>query len=181
MSYTKDITTQAIPSILNIEDNTLKLTFRVKCNIFRTTLFPKPPKVDNSLNTSLDFKDYNPNLGWEWPILSRVELYNACSVKIKGKSPGIDLITQEIIIRAYSTIPDIFFIVFSLLINSGYYPKVWKQATGFILKKPKKPDYTILKAYRVISLLNCLGKVSERILARRLSYLAKTTYLLHPI
>jgi ribonuclease HI len=29
-------------------------------------------------------------------------------------------------------------------------------------------------------LLNCLGKVSERILARRLSYLAETTTLLHP-
>jgi len=43
-----------------------------------------------------------------------------------------------------------------------------------------KPDYSIPKAYRVISLLNCLGKVSERILARRLGYLAETTDLLHP-
>ena len=32
----------------------------------------------------------------------------------------------------------------------------------------------------MISLLNCLGKVSERILARRLGYLAETTDLLHP-
>ena len=32
----------------------------------------------------------------------------------------------------------------------------------------------------MISLLNCLGKVSERILAQRLSYLAETTCLLHP-
>jgi len=32
----------------------------------------------------------------------------------------------------------------------------------------------------VISLLNCLGKVSERILARRLGHLAETTDLLHP-
>jgi hypothetical protein len=31
----------------------------------------------------------------------------------------------------------------------------------------------------VISLLNCLGKISERILAKRLSYLAETTSLLH--
>ncbi|MFL5833327.1 MAG: RNA-directed DNA polymerase [Solirubrobacterales bacterium] len=49
-----------------------------------------------------------------------------------------------------------------------------------MLKKPNKPDYSSLKAYRVISLLNCLGKVSERILAQRLSYLAETTSLLHP-
>ncbi len=67
-----------------------------------------------------------------------------------------------------------------MLINTGYHPYYWRQATGFILKKPNKPDYSVPKAYRVISLLNYLGKVSERILARRLSYLAKTTYLLHP-
>jgi ribonuclease HI len=67
-----------------------------------------------------------------------------------------------------------------MLINTGYHPKCWRQAIGVILKKPKKPDYSVPKAYRVIALLNCLGKVSERILAQRLSYLAETTHLLHP-
>ncbi|KAH7548823.1 hypothetical protein BM1_10848 [Bipolaris maydis] len=45
---------------------------------------------------------------------------------------------------------------------------------------PNKPDYSIPKAYRVISLLNCLGKVLERLVARRLGALAETTDLLHP-
>ncbi|KHJ34205.1 hypothetical protein EV44_g0289 [Erysiphe necator] len=36
------------------------------------------------------------------------------------------------------------------------------------------------KAYRVISLLSCLGKVSERILAKRLSYLVEISQLLDP-
>ena len=76
-------------------------------------------------------------------------------------------------------IPDIFFKVFSTLVNRGYHPRPWKQAIGAILKKPKKPDYSAPKAYRVIALLNCLGKISERILAQRLSFLAETTSLLH--
>ena len=63
--------------------------------------------------------------------------------------------------------------------NIGYHPKAWKQATGAILKKASKPSYLVPKAYRVISLLNCLGKVSKRILVKRLSYLAETTYLLY--
>ncbi len=67
-----------------------------------------------------------------------------------------------------------------MLINTGYYPKCWRQAIGVILKKPKKPNYLVPKAYRVIALLNCLGKVLERILAQRLSYLAETTHLLYP-
>jgi hypothetical protein len=112
--------------------------------------------------------------------LSKIELTNACSAKIKGKTPGPDSITQELILKAYEACPDEFYSLYSYLIDIGYHPKIWRQAIGAILKKPNKPDYSSPKAYRVISLLNCLGKVSERILAQRLSYLAETTSLLHP-
>jgi len=47
-----------------------------------------------------------------------------------------------------------------------------------ILPKPNKANYSLPKSYRVISLLNCLGKVLEKILATRLSYLAETGDLL---
>jgi ribonuclease HI len=174
MSYTKNSSNSIIPSLFNQETNRLESTFQDKCNIFKSTLFPEPP-----YSLPINISNYRSNKNWDWPLLSRIELDNACTTKIKGKTPGPDLITQEIIVQAYSAIPDIFYIVYSLLINQGYHPKVWKQATGFILKKPKKPDYSKPKAYRVISLLNCLGKISERILARRLSYLAETTILLH--
>ena len=45
---------------------------------------------------------------------------------------------------------------------------------GVILPKPgkKKSEYAMPKAYRVIALLNALGKVLERIYAVRLGYLA---------
>ena len=36
-----------------------------------------------------------------------------------------------------------------------------------------KRDWTRPKAYRIISLLNCLGKIAEKILAKRLAYLAE--------
>ena len=53
---------------------------------------------------------------------------------------------------------------------------------GVILPKPgkKKSKYATPKAYRVIALLNALGKVLERIYVIRLGYLAQTTDLLHP-
>ncbi|KAF7567753.1 hypothetical protein PtrM4_143440 [Pyrenophora tritici-repentis] len=71
------------------------------------------------------------------------------------------------------------FKAFSLLFDYGYHPKCWKQATGAVLKKASKPDYSIPKAYRVITLLSCLGKINERITASRLSNLAEITELLH--
>jgi len=39
----------------------------------------------------------------------------------------------------------------------GLHPPVWKVTKGILLRKPNKPDYTAVMAYRVISLLNCLG------------------------
>jgi hypothetical protein len=62
-----------------------------------------------------------------------------------------------------------------LLVNYGHHLTCWKQVTGVILKKPGKPDYSAPKAYRVIALLNCLGKVVKRLLAKRLGALAEVS------
>ena len=48
-----------------------------------------------------------------------------------------------------------------------------------IIKKFNKENYSDFKSYKVISLLNCLDKISERIIAKRLSYFAEIIDLLH--
>jgi hypothetical protein len=177
MEYTKDRKVEKIPplQLLGSSRSELVDTFQGKCAAFRTTLFPPPPSAPKP-----SWDRYRPSSGWKWPSLSREELYNACSSsKIKATTPGPDQITQEIIQRAYKAIPDFFYKLYSSLINTRYHLTCWRQATGAILKKPGKPDYSSPKAYRVIVLLNCLGKISERILAQRLGYLAETTNLLH--
>src|SRR5947207_15538461 len=47
-----------------------------------------------------------------------------------------------------------------------------------ILRKENRKA-TISKSYRVVSLLNCLGKVAEKIIATRLYYIAETSDLLN--
>jgi hypothetical protein len=54
-------------------------------------------------------------------------------------------------------------------IHLGAHPKTWKVAEGITIPKPGKDDYTKAKSYRVISLLNCLGKVVEKVECRPLS------------
>jgi hypothetical protein len=71
--------------------------------------------------------------------------------------------------------------IFSTSVNLRYYPKRWKTAMILALRKPGKPDYTVPKAYRLISLLNTLGKLLEAVMARRLSYYAETYRLLPDI
>lgn len=86
---------------------------------------------------------------------------------------------SEIVQHTEAAIPNIMYRAYSLLINTGYQPLKWRQATGAVLKKKGKTDYQIPKSYRVTSLLNCFGKVSERIIANRLGALAETTHLIH--
>ena len=47
-----------------------------------------------------------------------------------------------------------------------------------MLRKPGKPDYTDLKAYRLITLLNTLGKALKTVVTKRVRFLAETYALL---
>jgi len=47
-------------------------------------------------------------------------------------------------------------------IRLGYHPKLWRTAKGVVIPKPGKPDYTKVRAYRVISLLGVISKLVER-------------------
>ena len=95
-----------------------------------------------------------------------------------SKAPGPDGLGFECLKVAYTAIPEYFHSLFEVLIGAGYHPKIWQEATIVIIKKAAKPDYSTPKAYRPISLLNCLGKISEKIMATRLAHMAEKYNLL---
>ena len=52
----------------------------------------------------------------------------------------------------------------------GEHHDLWKTATTVVLPKPNKPSYSDPRAYRPIQLLECLGKLLEKIVTTRISY-----------
>jgi hypothetical protein len=52
--------------------------------------------------------------------------------------------------------------------------KQWKETTIILLRKSRKNDYSNLSAYKLIALLNTLGKILKAIIARRIYYVIKT-------
>ena len=64
-------------------------------------------------------------------------------------------------------------------IRLGFHPERWKTARGITIPKPGKDDYSQAKSYRVISLLDCLGKVMEKVAAYLLSNQCERTGALH--
>lgn len=61
----------------------------------------------------------------------------------------------------------------------GYYPKAFRIAEVSIILKASK-DPSSVRAYRLIALLSCLGKGLERLVTRRMSYLAVRQKILSP-
>jgi hypothetical protein len=86
--------------------------------------------------------------------------------------------------EAYVTVPELFNYLYLMFIANDYHPKCFKEVTGVILKKPQSVklsyrNYALPKAYRVILLLNCLAKIMEKIIVRRLAIMAEFKTLLY--
>ena len=64
-------------------------------------------------------------------------------------------------------------------IKMGYHPYAWRTVKGILLRKPNKLDYTQVKSYRIISLLNCLGKVAEKVVAELIAEWCELSGSLH--
>src|SRR5436190_17098050 len=121
--------------------------------------------------------NYQDSKKWTWPEINKNEIKTTIFTSFIKKAVGPDTISFLIIQKIYQVLEDRFYKLYKALIESEYHSKYWKEAIGVILKKPNR-KVTILKSYRVISLLNCLRKVAEKIIATRLSFLAESIDLL---
>ena len=86
-----------------------------------------------------------------------------------GSAPGEDGINYVLLKRLPKTVLTYIATLFQKAFTLGYFPDSWKRARIKMVAKPNK-DEKISKNYRPISLLPCLGKVFERIVANRLSF-----------
>jgi len=63
-------------------------------------------------------------------------------------------------------------------IRTGRYPEVWNWASGLVIRKPGKDDYTPMKANHSTLLVSCMGTVVETVLTELLSEEAERRGLL---
>lgn len=186
--YTKPAIFNTIPS-LKYNQGTAN-TFQEKCSAFLTTLFPiatvataitATATTATTTATTATATTATVATKWPWPALTTEEISRAIFSSAPKKAPGPDLLTFGIVQKAYKAIPTIFSKAYTALFNIGYQPIAWREAVGVILPKQGNRDYSLPKSYRIIALLNCLGKILEKLFATRLSYIANTpTYnLLH--
>ena len=172
--YTKQNKVEKLPILQYQSDNKKEkaIIFKEKCNAFLKTLFIKPPESIEPIWTN-----YQELKDWIWPEVTKNEIKTAIFTSSIKKAAGPDTISFLILQKIYSALEERFYKLYKALIQFGYHPKCWKEAVGVILRKGNRKA-TIPKSYRVVSLLNYMGKIAEKIIAARLSYIAEVSDLL---
>jgi len=90
--------------------------------------------------------------------LVAVLLSKACSTS----APGDDRISAGIIKVFWQWDSEPITQIVRACIWLGHHPELWKTAKGVVIPKPGKPDYSKVRAYWVISLLDFISKLLER-------------------
>jgi len=108
--------------------------------------------------------------------VTKREVRDAIFMAAQLNAPGMSGLTRRAWRWAWGPMEEEIFHLIRLCADSGYHPKKWQMSIVVALQKPNW-DYSKPHSYRLIQLLEVLGKTLERIQARRLAFFAAKYHL----
>lgn len=106
-----------------------------------------------------------------FPPITYYEVSNAI-LSTGNTAPDIDGIPTSVLRLAWPYISTLVLDLFQSCNEAGYHPHCFRTATLTIIEKPNKLDRSTPRSYRPIALLSLLGKGPERLIAKRMSWIA---------
>jgi len=132
-------------------------SWEAKAELIKDEVFPKPLK-------GVERKAQEEG-GEMWKKITDEDIREALFIQSVQKTPGLDRLGFKAIQLLWEWDSQRIINIVKVSFRLGIHPPVWKEVKGVVILKPNKPDYGVAKAYRVITLLNCLGKVVEKVAA----------------
>ena len=116
------------------------------------------------------------------PVAAPEAEVHDCLLKVQSTSPGYDGLSTKTLRAVWEVLTWRRWIVhlYNLCLVLGHHPKPFRTAEVVVIPKPHKDDLTTPKNWRPISLLPCLGKGLERLMARRFATYALQAKIIHP-
>ncbi|EED21750.1 endonuclease/reverse transcriptase, putative [Talaromyces stipitatus ATCC 10500] len=172
LRYTKPQTQGTTPALTNeASGEVIAATFSEKEEVFRHRAFPQAPNSNMELQL--------PERGSAHKLVNEEVVKNALFSQGLEKAPGTDLLNFRAIRLLWNLDSERVVSLTRQCLRLGIHPRVWKTAKGVLLRKNGKTNYTLASAYRVISLLKCLGKVIEKLVAELITNFAEAQDLFH--
>lgn len=136
-------------------------SMKAKEALVHKSAFSSPPKSDHNELVVMSEVTHQT-------IIKEI-IYKVLMTQSTLKAPKLDKINSRILCMVWKQNSKRLIAIVYQSIRLGYLLKRQKKVCGILLRKVGKRDQSLLKSYRVISLLNCLGKVVEKIVAELLS------------
>jgi hypothetical protein len=112
-----------------------------KSDMLAKTFFPpKPPQT-----TPLHF--VYPKPARKYDPISKVQIHRHLAKLKPYKAPGPDGIPNIVLTKCTNTITNRLYLIYTAIIEKGFYHTPWKISTMVVLCKPGKPRYDTPKAY----------------------------------
>ena len=165
-SWYKGVRRQTAPP-LNRPDGTKAITPEEKADTLFGSLFQPPPELENEPGVDPVFPGHNTR---SFVDVTEDEVNKALKATTNTSAPGRSGIGYRALKWVWANRPREILLIMQLGLCLGVHHDLWKTATTVILPKPNKPSYSDPRAYRPIQLLECLGKILEKIVASRLSF-----------
>lgn len=106
-----------------------------------------------------------------FPHITEAEVTRAI-LGVGTSTPGEDGISTAILRLAWPQISSTVINIFQSCLEVGYHPRCFRTAILAIIEKPNKIDRSSPRSYRPIALLSVLGKGLERLIAKRMAWIA---------
>ncbi|KAF8828234.1 hypothetical protein HHX47_DHR4000457 [Lentinula edodes] len=150
-------------------------THAEKCKALRDELYQPPPALPDEY--PINITDTLPG-DLPYQEVTETEVAEAIKDTSNTSAPGFSQQSYRQVKWAFQSQRNVMTALYRQCLRAGYHPRAWRKAIAVALRKPRKPDYSKPRAYRLITLLECLGKVLEKIVARRLQYMASAHNLI---
>jgi hypothetical protein len=103
-------------------------------------------------------------------LFGEVELHTLLCATTNKSVPGSSGIGWSLLKKGWEAVKDHLILTFNLCLILGHHPARWKEAKVVAIPKPDKPDYSLPKAHRPISLLETMSKLLEKAVAKRMQH-----------
>jgi hypothetical protein len=98
------------------------------------------------------------------------ELFSLLRVTANKSAPSSSGIGWSLLKKGWGAVKDHLIITYNACLTLGHHPARWKEAKVVAIPKPDKPDYSLPKAHRPISLLETMSKLLEKAVAKRMQH-----------
>ncbi len=161
----------------NANDNTIKIAsnFDEKTNMLIKQFFSSTKKID--FNDTFAYRYFNVVFESQ-RIISKNEIHQTIKKSKSNNASKSNEILNKMLKLLMKKLMFTLMNLFKICAKQNYHSQCFKKTHIIFLKKSNKNNYTNLKTYRLIALLNIVDKTLKSIIVKQINNLAETHKLL---